>query len=165
MIFYLKRFLPYRPGVGIILVNKDNLVFVARRIDTPQNAWQMPQGGIEKGEKTIAAVFREMKEEIGTNHAEIIAETRGWHRYDLPKGLIKKVWGGRFRGQKQKWFALRFLGQDSDITLQTAHPEFCDWRWVPVDDLPNIAVSFKRQTYERVIGELWPHVVPLESSE
>jgi putative (di)nucleoside polyphosphate hydrolase len=159
MIFYLKRFLPYRPGIGIVLVNNDNLVFVARRLDTPLNAWQMPQGGIEKRERPDDAVFRELKEEIGTNHIKIIAKTAHWHHYDLPKELVKKVWGGRFRGQKQKWFACRFLGQDSDINLQTENPEFCDWRWTEAKDLPHLAVSFKRNTYEQVMAELWPQVI------
>ena len=123
--------LPYRPGVGIFLLNAVGEVFVAQRIDTRQEAWQMPQGGIDDGETPRQAALREMAEEIGTNKAEILAESRHWLSYDLPPELVSKVWKGRYRGQKQKWFALRFLGEDSDIDLATPEPEFLSWRWLP----------------------------------
>ncbi|HYE50420.1 MAG TPA: RNA pyrophosphohydrolase, partial [Azospirillaceae bacterium] len=126
--------LPYRPCVGIMLLNGQGHVFVGRRKDTP-DAWQMPQGGIDEGETPRQAALRELEEEIGTARAEVLAETAGWHRYDLPPHLLGKVWGGRFRGQEQKWVCCRFTGTDADIDLATAHPEFDAWRWVPVDEL------------------------------
>jgi putative (di)nucleoside polyphosphate hydrolase len=148
--------LPYRPCVGILLLNAEGLVFVGRRIDTAKegdNIWQMPQGGIDKGEKPEAAALREMEEEIGTDKAEILAESRHWLRYDLPDHLVGKVWKGRYRGQKQRWFALRFLGEDSDIDIDTAHPEFDAWRWVDLDEVPGLVVPFKRDTYRAVVSE------------
>lgn len=147
------RELPYRPGVGIMLLSRDARVFVGQRIDRTAEAWQMPQGGIDDEEDPRAAAFRELKEEIGTDRAEIVAETDGWLTYDLPPELIGKVWGGRFRGQKQKWYAMRFLGQDGDIDLATGHPEFDAWRWVRPDELPELIVPFKRDLYRRVLAE------------
>lgn len=143
----------YRPGVGLFLLNRSNQVFVAQRKDFASDAWQMPQGGIDKGEKPKEAALRELKEEIGTDKVEILAETRGWLSYDLPKDLAKKLWGGRFKGQEQKWFALRFLGKDSDIDLETHHPEFIRWRWAPPQELPDLIVPFKRQLYLDVLEE------------
>lgn len=145
--------LPYRPGVGIFLLNAVGEVFVAQRIDTRQEAWQMPQGGIDDGETPRQAALREMAEEIGTNKAEILAESRGWLSYDLPPELVSKVWKGRYRGQKQKWFALRFLGEDGDIDLATPDPEFLSWRWLPADRLPDLIVPFKRALYRDVLAE------------
>ena len=148
--------LPYRPCVGILLLNAADRVFVGRRIDTAkegENIWQMPQGGIDKGETPAAAALRELREEIGTDKAEIIAESRQWLRYDLPPHLLGKVWKGRYRGQKQRWFALRFLGRDGDIDLNTEHPEFDAWQWVELDDLPNLVIPFKRDTYRAVVSE------------
>lgn len=145
--------LPYRPGVGIFLLNAAGEVFVAQRIDTRQEAWQMPQGGIDDGETPRQAALREMAEEIGTNKAEILAESRHWLSYDLPPELVSKVWRGRYRGQKQKWFALRFLGEDSDIDLATPDPEFLSWRWLPADRLPDLIVPFKRTLYRDVLAE------------
>ncbi len=145
--------LPYRPGVGIFLLNAAGEVFVAQRIDTRQEAWQMPQGGIDDGETPRQAALREMAEEIGTCKAEILAESRGWLSYDLPPELVSKVWKGRYRGQKQKWFALRFLGEDSDIDLATPDPEFLSWRWLPADRLPDLIVPFKRALYRDVLAE------------
>lgn len=145
--------LPYRPGVGIFLLNAAGEVFVAQRIDTRQEAWQMPQGGIDDGETPRQAALREMAEEIGTNKAEILAESRHWLSYDLPPELVSKVWKGRYRGQKQKWFALRFLGEDSDIDLATPDPEFLSWRWLAADRLPDLIVPFKRTLYRDVLAE------------
>lgn len=145
--------LPYRPCVGVTLFNRDGLVFVARRIDTEMEAWQMPQGGIDEGEDPAVTALRELEEEIGTNKAEIIAESSGWLTYDLPPELVGKVWKGRYRGQTQKWFAMRFLGEDSDINLETAHPEFCAWRWERLERLPNLIVPFKRKLYQDIVSE------------
>ena len=148
--------LPYRPCVGILLLNAEGKVFVGRRIDTAKegdNIWQMPQGGIDKGETPAEAALREMEEEIGTGKAEIVAESRQWLRYDLPDHLVGKVWKGKYRGQKQRWFALRFLGQDADIDTATEHPEFDAWQWVELDDLPGLVIPFKRDTYRAVVSE------------
>jgi len=145
--------LPYRPGVGIFLLNASGEIFVAQRIDTRQEAWQMPQGGIDEGETPRQAALREMAEEIGTDRAEVLAESRGWLTYDLPPELVSKVWKGRYRGQKQKWFALRFLGEDSDIDLATPKPEFLSWRWLPADRLTDLIVPFKRALYRDVLAE------------
>jgi putative (di)nucleoside polyphosphate hydrolase len=144
---------PYRLGVGLVLINAQGLVFTARRIDTQEAAWQFPQGGIDEGENPRETVMREMKEEIGTDKAEIVAESRDWIAYDLPEDLADKVWKGRFRGQKQKWFAARFLGKDSDIDLDTKHPEFCEWRWMKLAEVPGLIVPFKRSLYDRVAAE------------
>ncbi len=145
--------LPYRPGVGLMLLNRKNQVFVAQRIDTPRPAWQMPQGGIDEGEAPRDAVLRELEEEIGTSKAEIIAESRRWFDYDLPRDLVPKVWRGRYRGQTQKWFALRFLGEDSDIDIETKEPEFSAWKWAPHEELPEFIVPFKLQLYRAVLAE------------
>jgi len=145
--------LPYRPGVGIMLLNALGEVFVAQRIDMPSDAWQMPQGGIDAGETPLQAAWREMGEEIGTRHAELLAESRGWHRYDLPAELVPLVWQGRFRGQEQKWFAFRFAGTDAEIDIATGHAEFSAWRWSPVATLPDLIVPFKRQLYADLVAE------------
>jgi putative (di)nucleoside polyphosphate hydrolase len=148
--------LPYRAGVGIMLINKNGKVFVAKRIDTKAEAWQMPQGGIDDGEDAKTAALREMLEEIGTNKAEIIGESDGWYSYDLPDNLIPTIWGGKFRGQRQKWFALRFLGDDTDINIETDHPEFCEWQWAEPNTLPDLIVPFKRKLYENLVAEFSP---------
>lgn len=148
--------LPYRPCVGVALFNDRGEVFVGRRIDTDVEAWQMPQGGIDAGEDPQTALFRELEEEIGTAKAEIIDEIRDWLTYDLPPELMGKVWGGRYRGQIQKWFALRFLGSDDDINLQTAHPEFSTWRWMTLERLPQVIVPFKREIYAEVARRFAP---------
>ncbi len=152
-----KESLPYRPCVGVVLFDGRGRVFVARRIDTPE-AWQMPQGGIDKGEDPRDAALRELKEEIGTDDAEIIGETRDWLRYDLPRHLVGKVWKGKYRGQEQKWFALRFTGDDTDIDLSgTGHAaEFDAWKWAPIKDLPAMIVEFKRPVYEALVAEFTP---------
>ncbi|HVI51694.1 MAG TPA: RNA pyrophosphohydrolase [Candidatus Sulfotelmatobacter sp.] len=148
--------LPYRLGVGLVLFNDQGLVFAARRIDTDQDAWQMPQGGIDKGEEPEAAALRELEEEIGTAKAEIIAETKDWLTYDLPADLAGKVWKGKYRGQKQKWYALRFTGSDADIDIATEHPEFSAWTWMPLADLVDKIVPFKRDLYRAVTAEFAP---------
>jgi putative (di)nucleoside polyphosphate hydrolase len=144
--------LPYRLNVGAALFNRDGLVFIGRRADVPDQAthvWQMPQGGIDEGEDPRQAVFRELEEETGTANAEILAEHPEWLSYDLPPNLIGTLFGGRYRGQRQRWFALRFLGEDADINLNThTHPEFIEWRWAPLADLPSLCVPFKRPTYD-----------------
>lgn len=150
----------YRPGVGLMLINAQGLVFVARRNDVAAEAWQMPQGGIDPGEEPLTAALREMEEEIGTRAAEVLGESRGWIAYDLPPDLRARMWKGRFRGQCQKWFALRFTGRDGDICLDTAHPEFNAWRWVAVDEVVGGIVPFKRDLYRLVVAELGHHARP-----
>jgi putative (di)nucleoside polyphosphate hydrolase len=150
----------YRLGVGIMLLNDSGKVFVGRRIDMPAGlaAWQMPQGGIDPGETPRQAALRELKEEVGTDKAEILAESAVWHHYDLPPEIAGRMWRGRYRGQRQKWFAMRFTGSDADIDPATEHPEFDAWEWVSPDRLPELIVPFKRQIYLDVLAEfreLW----------
>jgi len=149
--------LPYRLGVGIMLLSAEGSVFVAQRIDMPSDAWQMPQGGIDKGETPIEAAWREMKEEVGTDRAELLAESHDWYTYDLPRDLAARLWRGRFRGQRQKWFVFRFTGTDRDIDITSHdHPEFSTWRWVSMADLPALIVPFKRPLYQQLVGEFRP---------
>lgn len=146
----------YRRGVGIMLLDPRKRIFVGRRIDTP-GAWQMPQGGIDKGESARDAALRELEEEVGTKKAEILAESGDWLRYDLPPELQGAAWGGGYKGQEQKWFALRFLGADRDIRLDRHHPpEFDAWRWVEPEELSRLIVPFKRKLYEDVLAEFRP---------
>jgi putative (di)nucleoside polyphosphate hydrolase len=151
--------LPYRPCVGVMVLNRAGHVLIGRRIDGPEHvdethAWQMPQGGIDPGEDPRLAVMRELEEETGIAQAEILAEHPEWIDYDLPPHLIGAVLGGKYRGQRQRWFALRFLGQDSDIRLDAhTHPEFVEWKWVPLEQTPEIGVPFKRATYERLVKD------------
>lgn len=147
---------PYRPNVGLVLFNAHGLVFTARRIDTQQMAWQFPQGGIDDGEDPRTAALRELEEEIGTDKAEIIGESSAWYSYDLPPEVADSWHKGRWRGQKQKWFALRFLGTDADIDIATEHPEFAEWRWMKLSDVPGVIVPFKRALYEQVVAEFLP---------
>jgi putative (di)nucleoside polyphosphate hydrolase len=146
--------LPYRPGVGAVLFNAQGLVFVGQRIDTPFEAWQLPQGGMDPGEDPEAAVLRELAEEIGTDKAVIIARAPRPFRYALPPDLVGRVWHGRYGGQEQWWFALRFTGSDADIKLDAhKHAEFRAWRWVPIDELPRLAIDFKRRLYRDLVAE------------
>ncbi len=157
MVAYAQR--PYRRGVGMMLLNEHDQVFVGQRIDQAADAWQMPQGGIDDGEDARTAAIRELTEEIGTDKAEIIAESRDWYSYDLPPVIADKAWRGRFRGQTQKWFLLRFLGDDSDIRVSDVeHPEFETWKWAPIDRLMAVIVPFKRDIYAQVIAEFEPLV-------
>lgn len=150
--------LPYRPCAGAMLVNKDGLAFVGQRLDTSSHAWQMPQGGIDPGEDASSAVIRELAEEIGiaAHHAKIVVQASRQFDYDLPDHLIGKMWGGKFRGQRQTWFLLRFLGEDDDINIATPHPEFRAWQWVDPRRLVDLIVPFKRQLYRDVVDEFLP---------
>ena len=147
--------LPYRRGVGMMLTDGEGRVFVAQRMDMP-GAWQMPQGGIHKREEPAAAAIRELKEEIGTDRVELLAEMQDWLSYDLPADVVGKVWRGRYRGQTQRWFAFRFTGKDGDIDLAADTQEFDAWQWVEADDVVGLIVSFKRPVYETVMAEFAP---------
>lgn len=148
--------LPYRENVGIMLVNAAGHVFVAQRLDNNADAWQMPQGGIDAGETPRDAALRELTEETGVTPdlVDIHSETADWVAYDLPLEMIPQIWGGKYRGQKQKWFRLTFHGRDADINIETEHPEFSQWQWVPASELADRIVPFKRDVYQRVVAEL-----------
>ncbi len=145
--------LPYRAGVGIMLLNARGEVFVAKRLDTLVEAWQMPQGGIDDGEDPRTAALRELLEETGTNKAEILAQSAATYCYDLPDDLVPIIWKGRYRGQEQHWFAMRFTGADHDINIATEHPEFSEWKWIPMQQLPEVIVPFKRDLYAALVKE------------
>jgi putative (di)nucleoside polyphosphate hydrolase len=151
----------YRRNVGIMLLNPQGLAWVGRRLDRTDESWQMPQGGIDPGERPAAAALRELEEEIGTARAEILCEAPGWLTYDLPPDLAAGFWNGKWRGQAQRWFALRFTGTDGDIDIDTAHPEFDAWAWVPRAELPGLIVPFKRPVYEAVIAVFEPRLAAL----
>ncbi len=145
--------LPYRPCVGVMLINADGLIFAGQRLDSSVAAWQMPQGGIDDGEKPRLAALRELWEETGVTAdlVEKLAKTEDWVTYDLPPELLGKVWGGKYRGQRQKWFLYRFIGRDDQINIATEHPEFSEWRWIGADEMIASIVPFKRAVYEEVV--------------
>ena len=145
--------LPYRPCVGVVLIDARGLVFAGQRIDSPSPAWQMPQGGIDEGETPREAAYRELWEETGVTRdkVEFVGKTHGWVTYDLPPELLGTVWGGKYRGQRQKWFLFRFKGQDADVKIASEHPEFSTWRWILVDEMVESIVPFKRAVYEEVV--------------
>jgi putative (di)nucleoside polyphosphate hydrolase len=155
----------YRPGVGIMLLNRQGEAFIGHRIGMPLTpAWQMPQGGIDPGETPRQAALRELEEEVGTAKAEIVGESRAWLTYDLPRELAVGVWDGQYRGQRQKWFAMRFTGSDADIKIATEHPEFDAWKWITPDRLPELIVPFKRQLYIDVLSEFRDHCIAARQS-
>jgi len=143
--------LPYRPCVGLMVLNREGRIFVGNRIDQTIESWQMPQGGIDEGEEPWDTALRELKEEIGTNKVVLLREHPDWLLYDLPPHLVGVAWEGKYRGQKLKWFAVRFVGADAGIDLKTEHQEFSDWKWVDIDELLELVVPFKRETYAKVI--------------
>lgn len=151
--------LPYRPCVGAMLVNPHGLVFVGQRLDSSSEAWQMPQGGVDPGEDPDDAVVRELGEEIGIapHHASVIRRSAGLYDYDLPDHLLGKMWGGRYRGQRQRWYLMRFEGRDEDVNIATKHPEFGAWQWVEPQRLVSLIVPFKRELYAAVVEEFLPH--------
>ena len=149
-----RKELPLRIGVGIALLNHENKVFVGKRIDNPTNSWQMPQGGIDQNENFLDAAKRELEEETGIKSVKLIKELDGWFKYDLPKYLLGKLWKGKYRGQKQKWFIMRFLGKNEEINVKTKHPEFLDWKWIEPQELPKVAVHFKINVYKKLKEEL-----------
>lgn len=150
--------LPYRPCAGIMLANRDGLVFVGQRIDNPGDAWQMPQGGIDPGEDPEVAAFRELGEETGllSDHVDLIARSKEEYFYDLPPELQGNIWGGRWRGQRQWWFLMRFKGDDADVRIDGHHPEFSQWKWAEPAELPRLIVPFKRRIYEGLVSEFGP---------
>ncbi len=146
--------LPLRSGVGIIVLNNENKVFVAKRIDNPKNYWQMPQGGINKDEDFYTAALRELKEETSIISVKLVKEIEGSFTYILPDRLIGIIWKGRFKGQKQKWFVMKFIGDETEINIKTIHPEFLDWKWIDLEDLTKIAVPFKLEVYKKITPEI-----------
>ena len=149
-----RKELPLRIGVGIVLLNHENKVFVGKRIDNPANSWQMPQGGVDKNEDFLQAAKRELEEETGIRTVEVIKELNEWMTYDLPKNLLGKLWEGKYRGQKQKWLVMKFLGKPDEINVKTKNPEFFDWKWIELSKLPNVAVHFKVDIYKKIKEEL-----------
>ena len=149
-----KQELPLRIGVGIVLLNNENNIFVGKRIDNPKNSWQMPQGGVDKNENFLQAAKRELEEETGIKTVKLIKELDGWFKYDLPEYLLGKLWNGKYRGQKQKWFVMKFIGKTNEINVKTENPEFLDWKWIKLSELTSIAVNFKIDIYKKIKDEL-----------
>ena len=146
--------LPMRTGVGIIVLNNNNQVFVGKRKDNPGDKWQMPQGGVDKGEDFITAMRRELIEETSIKNIKILKEIQNMYQYELPNNLVGIIWKGKFRGQRQKWFITKFLGKDDEINLNTQHPEFIDWKWIDPQDLPGVIVDFKKKLYLNLLKEI-----------
>ena len=142
--------LPLRSGVGIVVLNKDNKIFVAQRIDNQKNFWQMPQGGVDEGENYLTAAYRELEEVTSIKNADLIKELDGLISYELPKNLLGVIWKGKYRGQEQKWFVMRFLGKTEEINIKTEHPEFCEWKWIDLENITDLVVDFKLHVYEEV---------------
>ena len=145
--------LPFRSGVGMMIINRENKIFIGKRVDRKSRGWQMPQGGIDLGETPSSAAMREMHEEVGTKNGRIIAESKKWYAYRVPVKSIPKLWEGKYCGQKQKWFLIEFLGQDSEINLETEIPEFQEWKWVRMDQLLKNIIPFKLNLYKKVVSE------------
>ena len=150
----IEKELPLRIGVGIVLLNRENKVFVGKRIDNPENFWQMPQGGINNNEDFFDAAKRELKEETSIKNIELVKKIEGWLTYELPDNLLGKIWQGKYRGQKQKWFIFKFVGKDKEINIKTKTPEFLDWKWIEFEKLPEVVVSFKINIYKKIKEEL-----------
>ena len=148
------KILPLRIGVGAIVLNENNFVFVGKRKDNPINKWQMPQGGVDKNENFINAMKRELFEETSIKSIKILKEIEGTFEYELPKNLLGIIWKGKYRGQKQKWFIVKFTGNESEVNLKTKHPEFIEWKWIPVDELPEVIVDFKKEVYLKLLKEI-----------
>ena len=146
--------LPLRTGVGIVVLNSKKQVFVGKRKDNPIDKWQMPQGGVDQNEDLLSAMKRELAEETSIVSIKIIKEVKEWLQYDLPKELLGKIWGGKYRGQKQKWFFVKFLGSDDEININTKNAEFIEWKWVEMEKLPDLIVPFKKKIYEKILSEL-----------
>ena len=146
--------LPLRIGVGIVLLNHENNIFVGKRIDNPKSSWQMPQGGVDQNESFLQAARRELEEETGIKSVKLIKTLDGWLKYDLPENLLGKLWNGKYRGQKQKWFVMKFLGKTDEINVKTKNPEFFDWKWIKPSELTKIAVNFKVDIYKKIKEEL-----------
>ena len=142
--------LPFRSGVGIVLLNKDNKVFVAKRIDNPKDFWQMPQGGVDKNEDSLVAAYRELKEETSITSVELIKEVEGTTVYELPDNLLGIIWKGKYKGQKQKWFLMKFTGEEKEINIKTKNPEFLDWKWIDLDQITEVVVDFKLHVYKEI---------------
>ena len=150
----VEKKLPLRVGVGIVVLNDKNEVFVGKRKDNPVDKWQMPQGGVDKDESFVDAMRRELNEETNIKSIKIIKEIDKWFEYELPNNLLGKIWKGKFRGQKQRWFVVKFVGKVDEININTKYPEFIDWKWVKISELPNVIVGFKKNVYENLVLEL-----------
>ena len=148
------KILPLRTGVGIVVLNAQNKVFVGKRKDNPFDKWQMPQGGVDSNEPLLQAMKRELLEETSIRNIKVLKEFDQWLEYELPENLIGKIWKGKYRGQKQKWFIVRFIGKENEININTKYPEFIEWKWIEMDLLPDLIVKFKKQLYEKVLVEL-----------
>ena len=146
--------LPLRSGVGIVVLNENNKVFVAKRIDNPKNFWQMPQGGVNRGEDLLTAAYRELEEETSIKNVELIDELDGFTSYNLPDHLLGIIWRGKYKGQKQKWFLMKYLGEDGEINIKTKKPEFLEWKWIDLNQITELVVDFKLQVYQEVKGKV-----------